>query len=98
MRMIPVLSLSLAFLLGCQATRQSTVPKVPLALRRLPETDAAAPACPIQPYPVQPSATHDNLGKVQEFAGTITGDVEGTPYTGDFKRNSLKRARRSAKR
>ena len=29
--------------------------------------------------------THDNLGKVQEFAGTISGDVEGTPYTGDFK-------------
>lgn len=29
--------------------------------------------------------THVNLGKVQEFAGTISGDVEGTPYTGDFK-------------
>ena len=29
--------------------------------------------------------THDNLGKVQEFAGTISGEVEGTPYTGDFK-------------
>ena len=29
--------------------------------------------------------THDNLGKVQEYAGTISGDVEGTPYTGDFK-------------
>jgi hypothetical protein len=29
--------------------------------------------------------THDNLGKVKEFAGTISGEVEGTPYTGDFK-------------
>jgi len=29
--------------------------------------------------------THDNLGIVREFAGTITGEVEGTPYTGDFK-------------
>ena len=29
--------------------------------------------------------THDNLGIVREFAGTITGVVEGTPYTGDFK-------------
>jgi hypothetical protein len=29
--------------------------------------------------------TDDNLGKVQEFAGTISGEVEGTPYTGDFK-------------
>jgi hypothetical protein len=29
--------------------------------------------------------THDNLGKVQEFAGTISGEVDSTPYTGDFK-------------
>ncbi|MFN0020607.1 MAG: hypothetical protein ACKVP0_20305 [Pirellulaceae bacterium] len=29
--------------------------------------------------------THDNLGKVQEFAGTISGELEGTPYTGDFQ-------------
>ena len=28
---------------------------------------------------------HDSLGKVQEFAGSITGEIEGTPYAGDFK-------------
>lgn len=28
---------------------------------------------------------HENLGKVQEFAGTISGEVDGTPFTGDFK-------------
>ena len=28
---------------------------------------------------------HDNLGKVQEFAGTISGEVDGKPYAGDFK-------------
>jgi hypothetical protein len=28
---------------------------------------------------------HENLGKVQEYAGTISGEIEGTPYTGDFK-------------
>lgn len=28
---------------------------------------------------------HENLGKVQEFAGTISGEVDGTPYVGDFK-------------
>jgi hypothetical protein len=28
---------------------------------------------------------HENLGKVQEFAGTIFGEVDGTPYSGDFK-------------
>jgi hypothetical protein len=29
--------------------------------------------------------THDSLGVVREFAGAITGEIEGTPYTGDFK-------------
>lgn len=28
---------------------------------------------------------HDSLGNVQEFAGTLTGEVEGTPYSGDFQ-------------
>ena len=28
--------------------------------------------------------THENLGIVREFAGTISGEVEGTPYAGDF--------------
>jgi hypothetical protein len=28
---------------------------------------------------------HDNLGIVREFAGTISGEVDGTPYAGDFK-------------
>ena len=28
---------------------------------------------------------HESLGKVREFAGTISGEVEGTPYIGDFK-------------
>ena len=28
---------------------------------------------------------HENLGKVQELAGSISGEVEGTPYAGDFK-------------
>jgi hypothetical protein len=30
------------------------------------------------------TGTHDSLGIVQEFAGTITGEVDGTPYAGDF--------------
>ncbi|MBM4069822.1 MAG: hypothetical protein FJ271_12845 [Planctomycetes bacterium] len=28
---------------------------------------------------------HKNLGVEQEFAGTISGAIDGTPYTGDFK-------------
>ena len=31
------------------------------------------------------ASLHDNLGKVQEFTGTISGEVEGKPYAGDFK-------------
>jgi hypothetical protein len=27
----------------------------------------------------------EKLGVVQEFAGTISGEADGTPYTGDFK-------------
>jgi hypothetical protein len=29
--------------------------------------------------------THVNLGKIQEFAGTISGEVDGKPFAGDFK-------------
>ena len=28
--------------------------------------------------------THESLGVVQEYAGTLTGVVDGTPYSGDF--------------
>ncbi|MBI3407941.1 MAG: hypothetical protein HY040_06240 [Planctomycetes bacterium] len=29
--------------------------------------------------------THDNFATEQEFAGTISGQVDGTPYVGDFE-------------
>jgi hypothetical protein len=29
--------------------------------------------------------THEKLGVVQEYAGTMTGVVDGIPYSGDFK-------------
>lgn len=28
---------------------------------------------------------HEKLGVVQEYAGTMSAEIEGTPYTGDFK-------------
>jgi len=28
---------------------------------------------------------HESLGKAQEFAGSVTAEVEGTPYAGDFQ-------------
>jgi hypothetical protein len=30
-------------------------------------------------------ATHDNFGKEQEFEGTVSGEIDGKPYLGDFK-------------
>jgi hypothetical protein len=30
------------------------------------------------------TGTHHNLGIVREFSGTISGEVDGTPYAGDF--------------
>lgn len=29
--------------------------------------------------------THEKLGVVQEYEGSMTGLIDGTPYTGDFK-------------
>jgi len=29
--------------------------------------------------------THDTIGIVREFSGTLSGEIEGTPYTGDFQ-------------
>ena len=29
--------------------------------------------------------TNDNLGKVQEFQGTVTVEIKGKPYTGEFE-------------
>jgi hypothetical protein len=34
------------------------------------------------------TGAHEQLGIVQEFAGTITGVVDGTPYSGDFTEES----------
>ena len=34
--------------------------------------------------------THDTIGIVQEFAGTISGEIDGTPYIGNFKEEPAK--------
>lgn len=33
---------------------------------------------------------HDKIGVVQEFEGTVTGEDDGTPYTGKFKEEPAK--------
>ena len=34
------------------------------------------------------AGTHDSLAVVRDFAGTISGAVEGTPYAGDFEEHA----------
>ena len=34
------------------------------------------------------AGTHDSLAVVREFAGTISGEVEGTPFAGDFEEHA----------
>ncbi|WP_164102966.1 hypothetical protein [Candidatus Laterigemmans baculatus] len=31
---------------------------------------------------------HENLGKVQEFGGTISGEIDGTPYVAEFEEHA----------
>ncbi len=54
-----------------------------------PDIEAELKAAPEADNPAGKSSrfvgTHKNLGIVQEYAGTISGEVDGTPYTGDFK-------------
>ena len=42
--------------------------------------------------------THEKLGKEQEFAGTISGEVNGTPYAGDFKEEPAEAPKKDAKK
>lgn len=54
-----------------------------------PMTEMELAASPLEGEPEDSSSrfvgTHDTIGIVKEFAGTISGQVDGTPYTGDFK-------------
>ncbi|MFM7070279.1 MAG: hypothetical protein ACKO38_00590 [Planctomycetota bacterium] len=57
-----------------------TTPSLQLALQPMPldgETVARASRY---------SATHDQLGVKQRFVGSISAEVDGTPYAGDFER------------
>lgn len=54
-----------------------------------PETEMELIAQPLEGEAAGSSSrfvgTHDTIGIEKEFAGTITGLIGGTPYTGDFK-------------
>lgn len=53
-----------------------------------PEMQVTLKAAPQQDDPEGSASrfvgNHESLGVVMEYAGTITGVVDGTPYTGDF--------------
>ncbi|MCA9193857.1 MAG: hypothetical protein KDB03_18925 [Planctomycetales bacterium] len=55
---------------------------------RNPELQLTLPAAPQDGDPEGKASrfagSHESLGIVQEFSGTITGVVAGTPYSGDF--------------
>lgn len=54
-----------------------------------PEMQVALKASPQESDPAGKASrfigTHEKLGVVQEYAGTLTGVINGTPYSGDFK-------------
>jgi len=59
-----------------------------------PMTEMDLAAKPLESEPAGTSSrfvgTHDTIGIVREFSGTISGQVDGTPYTGDFKEEPAK--------
>jgi hypothetical protein len=54
-----------------------------------PMTEIDLVAKPLEGEPEGTSSrfvgSHETIGIVKEFAGTISGQIDGTPYTGDFK-------------
>ena len=54
-----------------------------------PMTELDLTAMPLEGEPEGTSSrfvgAHDTIGIVKEFAGTISAEVNGTPYSGDFK-------------
>ena len=53
----------------------------PVTVKLTPKPDAGDPAGQSSRF----TGTHEALGKEQEFEGTVSGVVNGKPYSGDFK-------------
>jgi hypothetical protein len=53
-------------------------PRIQVTLKAAPE--ASDPAGTASKF----VGMHESLGNVREFAGTIVGEIDGTPYAGDF--------------
>lgn len=63
-----------------------------------PEMQVTLQATPQESDPKGKSSrfigTHEKLGVVQEYSGTLTGVVDGTPYSGEFKEEAPEDSKR----
>lgn len=66
--------------------------KLALSIKGVKTKDAFQVELKAEPQPGDPAGKascfagmHEKLGVEQEFEGTVSGEVDGTPYTGDFK-------------
>jgi hypothetical protein len=80
---------STVYVLGSDGKTPAPVASSKISLRiDEPAFDMQLTAEPLDGEPAGTSSrfvgTHDNLGVVREFSGSITGEVDGTPYVGDF--------------
>lgn len=78
------------YLLGGDEKTSSPIGTAEIELVILdPEMQVALKAAPQEGDPDGSASrfvgNHEGLGVVQEYAGTITGVIDGTPYAGDFK-------------
>jgi hypothetical protein len=77
-------------ILGSDAKTATAVKadKLLLSIRK-PQFQVELKAVPLDGEPKGKSSRfagrHQRLGKEQEFAGTVSGEIDGTPFAGDFK-------------
>jgi hypothetical protein len=77
------------YMLGSDAKTPAPIKASAIALSiNNPATDIELAAKPMEGETEGKSSRfvgqHDTIGIVQEFAGTISGEVDGTPYVGEF--------------
>ena len=80
---------AMVFILGSDEKSPSPIKseKIQLTIND-PATEIELVAMPLEGEAAGTSSrfvgTHDTIGIVKEFSGTLSGEIEGTPYTGDF--------------
>jgi hypothetical protein len=77
------------YVLGSDGATPAPIKAATIALSiNEPATDVELKAKPMEGEAEGTSSRfvgqHETIGKVQEFAGTISGEIDGTPYVGEF--------------